>query len=50
MSILSCISTDVEKLVKAGFTDKEISKSVDVDLTIIQSIINFFRQKYSLFF
>jgi hypothetical protein len=45
MGILKPISDDIEKLIDFGYTDREISIAVDTDLSLIQHIINFFRQE-----
>lgn len=47
MGILTVISTDIESLVKEGFPDEYIAKSVDMDLSLIEYIINHFRKQYS---
>jgi hypothetical protein len=45
MGILSVIKTDVEDLVQAGYPDEYISKSVGMDLSIIQYIIQQVRKQ-----
>lgn len=48
MSIMSVVSEDVKPLVKDGFDDKTISKIVDMDLSYIQNIINYFRTQFRM--
>lgn len=45
MGILSVIKSDVEELVKSGYPDFYISKSVGVDPSILKSIINYVRSQ-----
>jgi hypothetical protein len=45
MGILSVIKTDVEELVHAGYPDEYISKSVGIDLNMIEYIIQYIRQQ-----
>jgi len=44
MSILSVVRDDIVELVKSGFSDKEIEKSVGMDLGIIENIIEYIRK------
>lgn len=44
MGILSVVRDDIVELVKVGFTDKEIEKSVGIDLGIIGSLIEYIRK------
>ena len=44
MGILSVVRDDIVELVKVGFTDKEIEKSVGMDLGIIGSLIEYIRK------
>lgn len=44
MGILSSIRLDVEDLVKEGYPDDYIAKSVGIDKTILQHIIDYVRQ------
>lgn len=45
MGLLSVLSKDIEELVRQGFSDKEISLMLDVDLSIIKLILVYFRDK-----
>jgi hypothetical protein len=45
MGIMRVVSEDIENLVKMGYTDKEISKSVDMDKSVIQHIIDYCRKQ-----
>ena len=45
MGILKAVSVDIEDLVKMGYTDTEISKSVGLDKNVIQYIIDHFRDE-----
>jgi len=47
MGILSVVKEDVEQLVKIGFNDKEIEKSVGIDLSSIGYLIKHFRETVS---
>lgn len=44
MGILSVVKEDVEQLVKFGFNDKEIEKSVGIELSSIGYLIKYFRE------
>lgn len=41
MGILSVIRSDVEELVKAGYPNDYISKSVGLDISMINYIVNY---------
>lgn len=41
MGILSVVKTDVEELVKGGFSNEYISRSVGVEKSIIDYIVNY---------
>ena len=45
MGILSSLSIDIEQLVEEGYSDLYIAKAVDMDLSLIQFIINYFREQ-----
>jgi hypothetical protein len=45
MGILSAVKMDVEELIHAGYPDEYISKSVGIDLSVIQYIIKYIRQE-----
>lgn len=45
MGILSVVKTDVEELVQAGYPDDYISKSVGIDLSVIEYIIAYIRKQ-----
>lgn len=47
MGILSVVKEDVEQLVKIGFNDKEIEKSIGIDLSSIGYLIKYFRETVS---
>lgn len=45
MGILSAVKNDVEDLVKEGFTDQYITKSVGIESSVLKYMINFFREQ-----
>lgn len=45
MGILSVVKSDVEELVHAGYPDEYISKSIGMDLSLIEYIIKYIRQE-----
>lgn len=45
MGILSAVRNDVEDLVKEGFTDQYIAKSVGIESNVLKYMINFFREQ-----
>lgn len=45
MGILSAVKNDVEDLVKEGFTDQYITKSVGIESNVLKYMINFFREQ-----
>lgn len=44
MGILSVVKEDVEQLVKYGLNDKEIEKSIGIELSSIGYLIKYFRE------
>lgn len=44
MGILSVVKEDVEQLVKYGLNDREIEKSVGIELSSIGYLIKYFRE------
>ncbi len=47
MGILTPISGDVEQLIQAGYDDFYISKSVGIDISVIEYIIKYFRKQHN---
>lgn len=45
MGILSAVKNDVEDLVREGFTDQYITKSVGIESNVLKYMINFFREQ-----
>ena len=48
MGILSVVRDDIVELVKSGFSDQEIEKSVGIDLRVIGNIIDYIRKDLSM--
>ena len=48
MGILSVVRDDIVELVKSGFSDREIEKSVGIDLRVIENIIHYIRKDLSI--
>lgn len=47
MSILKPISDDVDQLVQAGFDDYYICKSVGMEFSVLENIIQYFRKQHN---
>ncbi len=50
MGILKSVSLDIEDLIEQGFSDDYIAKSVGMDKSIIQYIIEYFRKEKKIFY
>lgn len=50
MGILKTVSIDIEVLVEQGFSDDYIAKSVGMDKSLIQYIIEYFRKEKKIFY
>jgi len=50
VGIFSAIAIDIEELVLNGYNDEYISKSVGVELILIQPIVSYFRNKHNIKF
>lgn len=46
MGILSAVRNDVEDLIKLGYNNESISKSVGIDLYIIEYMTKYIRKQY----
>lgn len=49
MGILKTVSIDIEVLVEQGFSDDYIAKSVGMDKSLIQYLIEYFRKEKKIF-
>lgn len=46
MGILSAVRNDVEDLIKLGYNNESISKSVGIDLCVIEYMTKYIRKQY----